>query len=296
MIQQMNIKLITKNNMRKHIFILLAFIVLALKSKAQIQFVSFKIDADYIENNALKVPNVNTPTDFKFSFSFKRSILSTGGFTSGDCIVSLIYTEYQSGDSNIQPDPSEITLYEKALTSVDYKDDFASIATTATLPGHKVNGRILIRYVYTESQGQVRTLYSSTRYGINTNPTPDPTDTRITRNEGDILTFVNDGRILIVMDGRLRHIQSMDTYLALFVRSTVPIRTNLNVTKNPMGSPILPGTRIVDDLSNGMVYFNEGNVLRYITSPSVASRYKFNFKGIQHINGTAGYIIGPPIY
>ncbi|TCD27926.1 hypothetical protein EZ456_08235 [Pedobacter psychrodurus] len=281
--------------MKKYIFIL-AFIVLALKSNAQIQFVSFNIDPQFVENSGLKVPNIHLPTGFNFSFSFTRSIASGGGFTSGNCVVSLIYTEYQSGDGSIQPDPSEVKLYEKELTSSDYKEETAFVKADAIFTGNKVNGKIVLRYVYTEFPNQVITKYSSTRYGINTSPTPDPTDTRITRNEGDILTFADDGRILIVMDGRLRHIQSMDTYLALFVRSTVPIRTYLDVTKNPMGSPIQPGTRIVDDLSNGMVYFNEGNVLRYITSPSVASRYKFNFKGIQHINGTAGYIIGPPIY
>jgi len=164
----MNIKLTTKNNMKKKFFIFLAFIVLTLNSNAQVILTSFQIRPDYVTNNQLNVTNINGPTAFKFAYQLQRGIISTGGFKSGTCSISLIYTEAQSGDSSIGSDPSTIVLHSKNITSSDYNDELAKfLDIDASLPANKLNGKILLRYIYVDDSNQSQVVnYSTTRYSI----------------------------------------------------------------------------------------------------------------------------------
>ncbi len=160
--------------MKKCLFIFFAFIVLALNSSAQVILTSFQIRPDYVTNNLVNVSNINAPTAFKFAYQLHRGVLSTGGFRSGICNISVLYTEAQSGDSSIGSDPSTIVLYSKNVTSSDYNNESATfIDMDASLPANKSGGKILLRYVYLDESNQVTIVnYSTTRYGINVVITP----------------------------------------------------------------------------------------------------------------------------
>lgn len=163
----MNIKLLTKNNMKKHFFLLIAFIVIALTSRAQIVLQQFQIDKNRTQNDALIVPTTSTATSFKFVAILARNPVSTGGYVSGNCKISLVYTETASGDAAIKNDPSTITLGTKDVTSSDYDKTLASLFDIdATLPAHKTSGRILLLVEYLDYSNQSKTIYSNTRYGI----------------------------------------------------------------------------------------------------------------------------------
>jgi hypothetical protein len=154
--------------MKKHFFILVAFIVIAITSNAQITLQSFQIGSNYVQNNALRVPKSDEATPFKFLVVLSRGITSTGGYVSGNCKILLVYTEsVNASDGAIKSDPSTITLYTKNVTSSDYNQNQAVLADLdATLPANKVNGRILIINEYLDNQNVSRINYSSTRYNI----------------------------------------------------------------------------------------------------------------------------------
>lgn len=176
--------------MKKQIFFVLAFIVLALTSKAQITLQTFQIGHDYLQSsNALKVPNAAVATPFKFTIVTKRVVASSGGFVSGNCKISLYYTENQSSDSNIPDDPSSVLLKETSITSSNYKDDFATLKDIeASLPAAKSNGKLVIRFEFTDNQNINRVSYSSVRYSIYI--VPPPVVVTITNN---IISLYNNG-------------------------------------------------------------------------------------------------------
>lgn len=170
----MNTKLIMKSKVKKQLFILLAFIVLALTSNAQVTLQTFQIGHDYLQSsNTLKVPNTAAATPFKFTIVTKRGVASSGGFVSGNCKISLYYTENQSSDSNIPDDPSSVLLKEASITSSNYKDDFATLKDLeASLPAGKSNGKLVVRFEFPDNQNINRVSYSSVRYSIYVVPPP----------------------------------------------------------------------------------------------------------------------------
>jgi len=156
-----------RNNMKKQIFILLAIMVIATGSYAQVTLQSFQIGQNYLQGTSLKVPNINAPTPFKFLVSVLRGANSNGGFVSGNCIIKLYYTENQSSDSNIPDDPSSLLLATKNITSSDYSSNQATLADLdASLPANKQYGKLILRFEYLDNQNINRISYSSTRYGI----------------------------------------------------------------------------------------------------------------------------------
>ncbi|WP_157280302.1 hypothetical protein [Pedobacter borealis] len=153
--------------MKKQIFILLAIMVIATGSYAQVTLQSFQIGQNYLEGTSLKVPNINVPTPFKFLVQVMRGINSNGGFVSGNCVIKLYYTENQSSDSNIPDDPTSLLLLTKNITSSDYNSSQAILADLdASLPANKQYGKILVRLEFLDNQNINRVSYSSTRYGI----------------------------------------------------------------------------------------------------------------------------------
>jgi len=187
---QMSTSLPMKSNMKKQLFILLAFIVLALTSNAQVTLQTFQIGQNYLQSsNTLKVPNTAVATPFKFTIVTKRSIASSGGFVSGNCKISLYYTENQSSDSNIPDDPSTVLLKEASITSSNYKDDFATLKDLDTsLPINKKDGKIILRFEFLDNGNVNRISYSTTRYGIYV--VPPPVVVTITNN---VISLYNNG-------------------------------------------------------------------------------------------------------
>lgn len=161
--------------MKKQIFILLAIMVIATASYAQVTLQSFQIGQNYLQGTSLKVANINSATPFKFLVSVTRGINSGGGFVSGNCIIKLYYTENQSSDSNIPDDPTSLLLLTKNITSSNYNSSQAILADLdASLPANKQYGKILVKFEFLDNQNINRVSYSSTRYGIYVVPPTQP--------------------------------------------------------------------------------------------------------------------------
>ncbi|WP_316843544.1 hypothetical protein [Pedobacter psychrodurus] len=154
--------------MKKQLLVLLAFIVLALTSNAQVTLQTFQIGQNYLQNSStLKIPNIAVATPFKFIIVTTRGISSSGGYVSGNCKVSLYYTENQSADSNIPDDPSSVLMKTVNITSSNYNQSQAILADIdASLPPNKQNGKLVLRFEFTDNQNINRVSYSTTRYSI----------------------------------------------------------------------------------------------------------------------------------
>ncbi|NII81525.1 MULTISPECIES: hypothetical protein [unclassified Pedobacter] len=166
--------------MKKQIFILLAIMIIATTSYAQVILQSFQIGQNYLQGTSLKVANINSATPFKFLVSVTRGINSGGGFVSGNCTIKLYYTENQSSDSNIPDDPTSLLLFTKNITSSDYNSSQVILADLdASLPANKQYGKILVKFEFVDNQNINRVSYSSTRYGIYVVPTTPPSPVEI---------------------------------------------------------------------------------------------------------------------
>jgi hypothetical protein len=182
--------------MKKQILILLAIMLIATGSYAQVTLQSFQIGQNYLQGTSLKVPNINAPTPFKFLVQIMRGINSNGGFVSGNCVIKLYYTENQSSDSNILDDPSSLLLATRNITSSNYSSGQAILADLdASLPANKQYGKILIRFEFLDNQNINQVSYSSTRYGIYLVPIipPPPVEVNglVTYPAARNLTYIN---------------------------------------------------------------------------------------------------------
>ncbi|WP_316803342.1 hypothetical protein [Pedobacter nototheniae] len=181
--------------MKKHIIVFISIFCFIIKANAQTFILSqFEIQSSYLVNNTLKVTNVNGETPFKFQFAIQRGALSTGGYESGNCAVTIIYTESLLSlkeatsapySPNYESDPSTIELsVTKNLTSSDYNYATATLfndkSIGAKLPTNKRQGKILLRYKFYDTQKKLDIIrYSNTRYsitvtGTDTQPTGGP--------------------------------------------------------------------------------------------------------------------------
>ncbi|MGN8054688.1 hypothetical protein ACTJKN_00360 [Pedobacter sp. 22163] len=176
--------------MKKQLFIFLALIVLALTSNAQVTLQTFQIGQNYLQNSTtLKVPNTSVATTFKFIIITTRGVSSSGGYVSGNCKVSLYYTENQSADSNIPDDPSSVLLKTVNVTSSNYSQNQAILEDIdASLPSNKQNGKLVVKFEFLDNQNINRVSYSTTRYGIYV--VPPPVVVTITNN---ILSLYDNG-------------------------------------------------------------------------------------------------------
>ncbi|TKC05609.1 hypothetical protein FA048_17985 [Pedobacter polaris] len=165
--------------MKKYIFFLI-FTFIAPILKAQVSLLQFEIAANYLSSNKLVVNDPSVITDFKFYISLQRAAASTGGYVSGNCTVTLLYTENPNnlteafpGGSDYESDPSTIELMTpKNVTSTDYSNATANFDAfkqlSAKLPAGKTSGRIILRYKYYSTNYNRDVIkYSSVRYNIN---------------------------------------------------------------------------------------------------------------------------------
>nr|WP_276900403.1 hypothetical protein [Pedobacter kyonggii] len=175
--------------MRKQIFILLALVVSALISNAQVTLQTFQIGQNYLQNSTtLKVPNTTLATPFKFIIVVSRGIVGNG-YVPGNCKISLYYTENQSADSNIPDDSSTTLLKEKSISSSDYSQQTAILEDIdASLPAGKSTGKIVLKFEFLDNQNINRVSYSSVRYSIYI--VPPPVVVTITNN---VISLYNNG-------------------------------------------------------------------------------------------------------
>ncbi|TCD27923.1 hypothetical protein EZ456_08220 [Pedobacter psychrodurus] len=267
--------------MKKSIFIIFALLTILFVNKviAGVSITQFSIPASSLNPQGRLTIASGLPTTFNLNFTFIKS-----GDLYNTVRAVVIYRESGQADLEIS---TAVWKYDGEWSN----SNLMWVNTVAcTLPANKTVGNIYLKYEVWQGSNTGGSFNSDTNYGIGVASTGPPTSSF----EGFL--FVNTGTdpIYLVLDGKRRHIQTMDTFLGIFVRNANTVL--YNPTSNiPLGLPIGPDTSIIWDSINGKCYFREGNIIRHITSPEVASRYQFQLKNIQNINGTSGYLIGSPM-
>lgn len=114
--------------------------------------------------------------------------------------------------------------------------------------------------------------------------------------------FINDnstGKVYVVMEGKLRHIESNDTFIGLFGyrgdESMLRRVTNLN-NLPPVGISLKRDNGLINETSTGKLYLREGNVVRHIATPAVRDKYHFNSSVIVNRSSIRSFVVGPVLY
>ncbi|PWS27246.1 hypothetical protein DHW03_14750 [Pedobacter yonginense] len=103
----------------------------------------------------------------------------------------------------------------------------------------------------------------------------------------------NDGKLYTVIGGVARHIEKYETYTSIFNVNASIINTGyMDAIPFPVGASLRLGSRLVNDVTTGRVYLQDGNVLMYVSNMDVVNKYSFDLSKVQNINGTAGYVLG----
>lgn len=275
---QMSTKLTTKRTkkMRKLLF-LLSMMLLFVNVRAQTVIsievppsVTFKANQNYPTTVGLNfttlTPYANRDVNFK---------------------VQLMYFPL-TGNPEVVTETSVNKMSHYDPTELSWK-----FQLIGSLQAGKTKGKIGLKVVRFLPSGE-QTEISSTQYSL-VDITPPPPSTNV--NEGEMLRITENGMIYFGMDAKWRHIQDGNTLAGVFIKNPtiIPISQasfNSRYEASKIGSPIGPNTRIVEDTNNGQIYYQEDGVLRYISSPAAANKYKFDLKKAQKIHGTGGYTFG----
>jgi len=293
---QMSINLNTSKEMLRKIqsiFILFLLIVIGTTAKAALSLGQFQVQSQYLSSGKIRYTS-GTSTTFVADFYFAKA-----GDSYNRVLVSLVLIE--NGIETTLSTPIERTESEWG-SSIIWQSQI-----TGVLPSGKTSGNVFLKYQVFNFATPGGSFLSATSFGLIDAATI-PSSGFIF--EGYFSRTIDDGfKVYIYMDGVARHIVNHETLVGVFKKDT-PLQNKtkqdmLNFTvRNPNGSldnyhlqigtPIGPNTRIVEDVNTGRIYYQEENVLRYITSPAVADKYHFNISNENRyrINGITGYTIG----
>jgi len=147
---------------------------------------------------------------------------------------------------------------------------------------------LLLSFVFISLAGFSQNPYTPTPY----NPAdPYAADGNFVRNHAT-------GQIYVIMEGKLRYIQTPATLNGLFVGAAdnlVEYYSPAMLYSFPFGTDVSQDSGFVKYMPTGQYYLREGNLLRYVDNPNVAQRYHFNFSIAVNINSYNGYLIGSSI-
>jgi hypothetical protein len=133
--------------------------------------------------------------------------------------------------------------------------------------------------------------------GFSQNPyTPTPYDpANPYAADGNFVRNHATGQIYVIMEGKLRYIQTPATLDGLFVGAAdnlVEYTSAAMLYTFPIGTAVSQDSGFVDYTPTGQFYLREGNLLRYIANPAVAHLYHFNFSIAVNKTSYAGYVLG----
>jgi hypothetical protein len=121
--------------------------------------------------------------------------------------------------------------------------------------------------------------------------------------EGQFIKVVQNGVQFYMWGykGELRHIDSQATWDGLF--SSKPFTYTVSsfqeataLSGYPIGSPLFIDNGLIRNVTNGYVYFREGNKLTYISSEAAFNKYHFNWDVVQNVTSISGYeTLFPPL-
>lgn len=225
-------------------------------------------------------PGASTPLEFRFTIEANDSTLNS------QFKVQLLYIP-KSGPVEVVTDIGMASFRGRQATGYVW-----SSKINGTLAAGKTQGSLSLKLITGTFPNE------STTSSVNSFQLKDasaPVEKAVV--EGDFYRVNGSGMIYLGMDGKMRHLQDANTLYGVFksppISNVSPEDFSTWFPAHKIGNPIGPNTRLVEDTNNGQAYYQEDGVLRYITSPGVASRYKFDLKKAVKIHGTGGYTFGP---
>lgn len=260
---------------------------LSLNSNADVYLSSWNVEG-YSASDSPSGVNITFTKGVEKTLSIKFNMTRDNSGQFDSFRYDVLHTSLDGTRTTI-PGPSYVTY--------NWMNSY-SLSTTFsfTIPADKSEGKIqLVLTSYFGNQTKGSPTIGS--YSLNYTTPPPVVINPVPVVEGDFYRVGTTGAVYIGMDGKMRHIQDANTLYGVF-KGGINMGDEshsvfIQMFAGKIGSPIGPNTRLVEDTNNGQVYYQEEGVLRYITSPGIANRYKFDLKKAQKIHGTGGYTFGP---
>lgn len=258
----------------KKILIIIAFLFI---SKLSFSRALFTVGPNFPMVGGKIALSQNGSQTVSFDLSINREYnSSTQSFEEVNATIEFIYRT---------PIQDKI-IFTKQITSSGFNGGSTMVAPQEiSYPAYVANSKVIVRLTYNGETKEVST----------TDCVLEIVSPKIATDGLFVTNAAGNNKLYLVLDGKFRHIVDQNTLYTLFTSGTNPIYDNIYNYSTPIGDAIGTNTRIVRDVNSGRIYFQEGNLLRHIISPDVASLYHFNINGAVNIPNLNGYTIGDKV-
>ncbi|WP_316748163.1 hypothetical protein [Pedobacter gandavensis] len=269
----------------KKILLIAFMFFLSISSNAHVTLASWSIEG-YSQTNSLRGVNIVTAPGVAREFRIMFNLMKD---------QAVIFNSFKYEIEHTSLNGTRTRIPGASYLSYDWKNSYSfNSLFSFTLPADKTEGEIrLVLISYEGSQKMDAPTGGS--YSLNYKQPP---VTPVNR-EGYFYRVTETGMVYINMDGKARHIQDANTLHGVFKNDTDSYISNITQSTfdgfypaNKIGTPIGPNTRLVKELNSGWIFYQEDGVLRHITSPAAADKYKFDLNKAQKMRGTDGYTYG----
>lgn len=187
-------------------------------------------------------------------------------------------------------------VFTKEITSSGFNGGSTMVAPQEiSYPAYVSNSKVVVKLTYL---GEIKEVSITDCVLEVVSPKPPAIEGYFLQISPNSSNISERGKVYIAMDGYFRHIVDINTLNGLFTSDFNIPQTNYDLSyhySTPVGNPLGTNTRLVRDVNNGKIYFQEGNVLRHIISPDVAALYHFKTANAVNIPNLNGYVIGEKV-
>ncbi|WP_406824152.1 hypothetical protein [Pedobacter sp. KACC 23697] len=117
----------------------------------------------------------------------------------------------------------------------------------------------------------------------------------ITLSEGNFYRDDSNGKIYWCFVGKLRHVESIETFNGLFDNASNYVFHTNGISPNLIGDPLVLDNGLINDVNTGKVYFRRSNYIHYISSAEAFNTYHFSWAAITDVNGIGSYTPRGPL-
>lgn len=277
--------------MKKLIFTIIAIFAIYNSVSAQSVYVNVQdwgVPNIYLLDGKIKYESNTGETTFNTSVKFKRFDGST------QVRAQAIYVLDANGSETAISDSIVVNTADFTQASgIYWSKEFVK---TAKLQPNNKNGIVKLKWRYLDTYSGTNTRWSSYYYASKTYQTVENIASKL--NDGDFVKNTSTLQVYFKFEGKLRHIESLQTLQGLFVIQDDQIKkfTNEQLSAITKGTPLAIDNGLVHDVSTGKVYLREGKTIRHISSIEVFNKYKFNMDALQNVSSLSSYTLLNPIY
>lgn len=269
----------------KKILIIIAFLFI---SKLSFSKALFTVAPTFPISGGKIALRQNGSQTVAFDLSINREYnLSTHDFEDVTARIEFIY----------RTPTEDKVMFTKEITSSGFNGGSTMVAPQEiSYPAYVANSKVVVKLIYQGETKEVSVTDCMLEVVI-VSPRPLAKEGDFVRIYSSSPTVSERGKVYVAMDGYYRHIVDVNTLNGLFTSGIQFLQVdNLSdYWSTPVGNPLGTNTRLVKDVNNGKIYFQEGNLLRHIISPDVASLYHFKTTNTVNIPNLNGYVIGEKV-